>query len=153
LVAGQAQQGAPMTDVASALRAAAECLWYPLGRWEIDEGFKWAEAAIAALPPDLAARVESALVCNDCDMRVKALEDLADALGQAGFQESISVRAESAKPRRQRKPSLRTLIAQAEKSGKSVSSITTPEGTKLTFGEPESEIRNELDEWIAKRAH
>jgi hypothetical protein len=58
-----------------------------------------------------------------------------------------------AKPRRQRKPSLRTLIAQAEKSGKPVSSIATPEGTKLTFGEPESEKPNELDEWIAKRAH
>ena len=40
-----------MTDAASALRAAAYCLFAPVGRWEIDEGIEWIEAAIAALPP------------------------------------------------------------------------------------------------------
>jgi len=39
--------------------------------------------------------------------------------------------------KRQRKPSLGKLIAQAEKSGKPVSSITTPDGVTLQFGEPE----------------
>jgi hypothetical protein len=64
-----------MTDVASALRAAAQCLWYPINRSEIDVGFRWAEAAIAALPPDLAAQVEQAILCNDTDEREQALLD------------------------------------------------------------------------------
>jgi|SRR5262245_3462783 len=39
--------------------------------------------------------------------------------------------------KRQRKPRLDRLIKQAEQTGKSVNSITTPDGTTLTFGEPE----------------
>jgi hypothetical protein len=41
------------------------------------------------------------------------------------------------KPRSQRKPSVRTLIKQAEKSGKPVTSVTTPEGITLRFDQPE----------------
>ena len=42
------------------------------------------------------------------------------------------------KPRKPRKPTLRTLVTQAEKAtGKAVTSITTPDGTTLHFGEPE----------------
>ncbi len=41
------------------------------------------------------------------------------------------------RPRRKRKVSVSKIIAQAEKSGKLVSSVTAPDGTKLTFGEPE----------------
>ena len=37
--------------------------------------------------------------------------------------------------RRPRKPSIRKLVEQAEKAGKTVTSITTPDGTKLDFGE------------------
>jgi hypothetical protein len=52
-----------MTDAASALRAAADCLFAPVGRWEIDEGIEWVAAAIAALPPgtnsDLVKMVET----------------------------------------------------------------------------------------------
>jgi hypothetical protein len=33
-----------------------------------------------------------------------------------------------------RKPSIRKLVEQAEKAGKNVTSITTPDGTKLDFG-------------------
>ena len=41
-------------------------------------------------------------------------------------------------PKRQRKPRLDRLIAQAEKaSGKTISSITMPDGTTVSFGEPE----------------
>jgi hypothetical protein len=36
-----------------------------------------------------------------------------------------------------RKASLRTLIKRAEKAGKTVSSVTTPDGTVLHFGEPQ----------------
>ena len=43
-----------------------------------------------------------------------------------------------AKPRRQRKPRVHTLIKQAEKSGKTVTSITTPDGVTLRFGEGEA---------------
>jgi hypothetical protein len=43
--------------------------------------------------------------------------------------------------RRQHQPrraNIRKLIAQAEKAGKPVTSVTTPDGTKLDFGKPES---------------
>ena len=41
------------------------------------------------------------------------------------------------KPRRQRKPSIKRMIAAAERSGKTVTSITTPDGVTLRFGESE----------------
>jgi hypothetical protein len=41
-----------------------------------------------------------------------------------------------AAPKRTRKPSLAKLIAQAEKSGRTVTSITMPDGTTIHFGEP-----------------
>jgi hypothetical protein len=49
---------------------------------------------------------------------------------------------------RKRKPSIDRLIAQAEKSGKRVTSATLPDGTKLTFDELEPiEATNP---WLAK---
>jgi hypothetical protein len=44
---------------------------------------------------------------------------------------------EPPKPRRQRKASLRKMIAEAERDGRKVTSITTPDGVTLHFGEPE----------------
>jgi len=38
---------------------------------------------------------------------------------------------------RKRKPSVSTLIARAEKKGKTVTSVTAPDGTVLHFGEPQ----------------
>jgi hypothetical protein len=38
--------------------------------------------------------------------------------------------------RRMRKPSIHKMIADAEKSGKTVTRFTTPDGATLTFGEP-----------------
>jgi hypothetical protein len=38
--------------------------------------------------------------------------------------------------RRARKPRIDTMIAQAERAGKNVASITTPEGYTITFGQP-----------------
>ena len=59
----------------------------------------------------------------------------------------------SSKPR---KPSIRTLVKQAEQAtGKAVTSITTPDGTKLDFGKPEpAEMKNPwpLDEFRTKEA-
>ena len=40
-------------------------------------------------------------------------------------------------PKRIRKPSIPRMVAAAEKTGKSVTSITLPDGTVLHFGEPE----------------
>jgi hypothetical protein len=41
------------------------------------------------------------------------------------------------KLRKPRRPSISKMIAQAEKAGKPVTSITTPDGMTLRFGEPE----------------
>ena len=43
--------------------------------------------------------------------------------------------AEHSVPRRQRKPSIRRMVAAAEKIGKTVTSVTMPDGTELHFGE------------------
>jgi hypothetical protein len=43
----------------------------------------------------------------------------------------------TSKVRTPRKPTLATLIKRAEKTGRQVTSITTPDGTTLHFGEPE----------------
>jgi hypothetical protein len=56
-------------------------------------------------------------------------------------------------PRRPRKARVHTLIKQAEKSGKPVTSITTPDGVTLHFGKDEQQQGNEVDEWIAKHAN
>jgi hypothetical protein len=49
--------------------------------------------------------------------------------------------------RRQRRPRLDVLIAEAEKVGKTVSSITLADGTKLTFGGA-SEPAEETNPWL-----
>jgi hypothetical protein len=51
--------------------------------------------------------------------------------------------------RRPRKPSIATLVKRAEETGKTVTSITTPDGTTIHF---ESKSENALDQWIAKHA-
>jgi hypothetical protein len=55
------------------------------------------------------------------------------------------------KVRRARKPSARTIIEAAKKAG--ATSITTPDGFTVRFGEIEPAPVNELDGWIAKHAH
>jgi hypothetical protein len=49
--------------------------------------------------------------------------------------------------RRRRKPSIATLVKRAEKTGKTVTSITTADGTTLTFGEGEPSEAN--NPWLA----
>ena len=46
-----------------------------------------------------------------------------------------------------RKPSIATLIKRAEKAGKTVTSVTTPDGTVLHFGEPQPTEAN--NPWLA----
>jgi hypothetical protein len=52
-----------------------------------------------------------------------------------------------AKPRRQRRPSIGRMIAAAERGGKNVTSITTPDGMTLRFGE--SEPTEASNPWLA----
>jgi hypothetical protein len=58
---------------------------------------------------------------------------------------------------RKRKQSLRAMIAQAEKAGKSVASISTPDGITLNFGQPVratgagSTADEELEQWRRKK--
>jgi hypothetical protein len=54
---------------------------------------------------------------------------------------------------RRRKPSISRAIAQAEKGGKTVSSVVLPDGMKLTFNEQtKPDDGNDLDQWMAKHA-
>ena len=53
----------------------------------------------------------------------------------------------SVERRKSRKPSIRRMVAAAEKAGKTVTSVTTPEGITLRFDQPEpTEARNP---WLA----
>jgi hypothetical protein len=58
--------------------------------------------------------------------------------------------------RRKRKPSIATLVKRAEKTGKTVTSITTPDGTTIHFGDAEPSAANNpwldgLDEKATKQ--
>jgi hypothetical protein len=50
-------------------------------------------------------------------------------------------------PAHRRKPSITTMIKRAEKSGRRVTSVTTPDGTTLAFGEGEPSDAN--NPWLA----
>lgn len=55
---------------------------------------------------------------------------------------------QDARPSRPRRPSLKRQIAQAEKAtGKPVTSITLPDGTKLVFAQSEPMPASSNDEW------
>jgi len=62
--------------------------------------------------------------------------------------------AQPPKPSKPRKPNLRTLVTQAEQAtGKAVTAITLPDGTKLELGTIDSPKQgNQVDEWMAKHA-
>jgi hypothetical protein len=64
----------------------------------------------------------------------------------AGF-EFIGPPLKSPRERKPRKPSIATLVARAERTGKRVTSITTPDGTTINFGEPVSAESN--NPWLA----
>ena len=68
---------------------------------------------------------EHHLIANDLD------------LGHEGEIEQLKAELGAFKQRKsRRRPRVDRLIAQAEKTGKNVVSITTPDGVTLTFGEP-----------------
>jgi hypothetical protein len=49
--------------------------------------------------------------------------------------------------KRPRKPGIATLVKRAEKTGKTVTSVTTPDGTTINFGNPEPSEAN--NPWLA----
>jgi hypothetical protein len=53
----------------------------------------------------------------------------------------------SPQPRRRRNPSITTLVKRAEKTGKTVTSITTPDGTTIHFGD--SAPTEATNPWLA----
>jgi hypothetical protein len=111
--------------------------------WAIDA----AERLLRDLPPsffpflrdDALDGVEAAR-CGDA----AALADSLDIVRM------ILERPKPVRPRNPRKPSVNKLIAQAGKSGKPVSSVTTPDGYRIAFGEPVAGERNEWDEVLPR---
>ena len=54
--------------------------------------------------------------------------------------------------RKPRRPSIRKLIENAEKAGKPVTSVTTPDGTKLDFSKaPNAPADDEVENWLSKQ--
>jgi hypothetical protein len=141
-----------MTDAAFALYAAAECFACAISSSDLEEGVKYAEAAIAALPPggfprpDYVRELVEARDWRCLEMISRELDTRAAAVSQERTAER-SVVSKPAKPQRKRKPSLRTLIAQAEKAGKPVTSVTMPDGVTLKFGAPEA--TEATNPWLA----
>jgi hypothetical protein len=79
---------------------------------------------------------------NDPETVVAALQTIRDDVIQQKAQ------PQQPQPQRTRKPSVSTLIARAEKKGKTVTSVTAPDGTVLHFGEPQpTEASNP---WLAE---
>jgi hypothetical protein len=65
---------------------------------------------------------------------------------------SITKSASSSRPTRRRKLRVDALIRQAEKAGKVVTSITTPDGVTLRFDEPEQNTANNSWDEVLRRA-
>jgi len=86
--------------------------------------------------------------------RVNAFTDWFADLNRQAHEEWLAQLPKPPKPRKPRRPSISKMIAQAEKAtGKPVTSITMPDGTKLDFSKPESaEPKNPwpLDEFHTK---
>jgi len=62
--------------------------------------------------------------------------------GLAFMRQERAARVGQVAPRKLRKPSIRKLVEQAEKTGKRVTSVTTPDGMIINFGEPEPSAAN-----------
>jgi hypothetical protein len=81
----------------------------------------------------------------------------ADWQRNGGVDEALRILEKLATPRRRRRPSIRKMIAEAEKSGKTVTSVTTPDGSTLTFGElstsPAASSGNPWDEVLSRDTH
>jgi hypothetical protein len=134
---------------------------------EAQEGAEWAIYALERLPEDVRPRFAgciafargtaskivadsaSALPWNNGELQLRC-EELAQALNFI-YQKIPPPRHRQHKPR---KPSIAELLKEAEeaeKTGKIVTSITTPDGTKYTFGEARADAVTPLEEWRKRR--
>src|SRR5262245_44447816 len=77
--------------------------------------------------------------------RFAVLRHLLADLPRAALEDLRGVKIQ--KPKRTRKGSVGTLIRQAERGGKTVISVTAPDGTRLDFGQPEPTA--ESNPWLA----
>jgi hypothetical protein len=78
-----------------------------------------------------------------------------DSLGEWELppEENRRQRTPAEAARQPRRPSIRAMVKQAEKAtGKPVTAITLPDGTRLDFEREQPRQGNELDQWIAKHA-
>jgi hypothetical protein len=87
------------------------------------------ERKIRAESKSLAKAELEHMMENDPETVVAALQTIRDDVIQQKAQ------PQQPQPQRTRKPSVSTLIARAEKKGKTVTSVTAPDGTVLHFGE------------------
>ena len=108
-----------MASLACSLRIAA----HYMGHAEPRQAWVYANSVVPRVPAELGARVRHALDCGDYRAGAQTLDDVANVL------DPPMVAEPSLKPRRQRKPSIGKMIAAAERGGKNVTSITTPDGT------------------------
>jgi hypothetical protein len=124
----------------------------PDERWAIDE----AERLLHDLPPsgtrdDALDMVEPARG-GDVEAR-RLLASFLDHLRWL-MERARDAPTTATKPRSERKPSVRKLIKQAEESGKQVTSVTTPDGVTLKFGEREAGTTdNPWDEVLRRGPH
>lgn len=131
-----------MTDAATCLRVAADCL--ASARFcpsEAGAAREYARIAMPELSPDLAAQAERALGFGDS----MALDDLA-----------ITLPAPEPRSRRRRKPSLARLIAKAKRFGVDVTIEPNGAATFRTGASASAAVdspQTELDEWIGRHAH
>jgi hypothetical protein len=62
----------------------------------------------------------------------------------------LTIMQPTPKPRRKRKPSIRTMIKQAEQAEKVVASITTPDGFTITFDPKDDKAIQTADDELAQ---
>jgi hypothetical protein len=77
------------------------------------------------------------IVGGAAEAKAARLEAELNALKHAEARIHEVVAGQSRAQRNRRKPSISTLITQAEKQGKTVTGVTTRDGTVLHFGEPQ----------------
>ncbi len=77
----------------------------------------------------------------------RAREDLRKEEEKERAKEKLAAWRRAHRTQRTRKPSIASMIAQAEKSGRTVSSVTTPDGTTIHFGE--TKPTEDTNPWLA----
>src|SRR5262249_39531810 len=103
-------------------------------------------AAARFCPSEAEIAEEYAIAAGEELTRVRAAFAAANAAPPSdktnASKDAVAATAANRSSRRQRKPSIATLVKRAEKTGRRVTSITTPDGMIINFGEPEPSAAN-----------